>query len=199
MNVDLSFLGDATWLNPPPAWSRDAAGLAITTGFETDFWRNTFYGFERDNGHFFGTVVKGDFTATAIFEGVYETLYDQAGLMLRLDERNWLKLGIEFSGGVTNFSVVATRGRSDWSMVSAPLAAGPQAIRLTRVGGAALAHFRDAATNWHLMRVADFPEASPAQLGPMACSPQRAGFQVRFTTFSVGPAISSPLHPAQDG
>ena len=166
----------------------------MTTGLETDFWRDTFYGFKRDNGHFFGTAVRGDFTATVVFEGSYEALYDQAGVMLRLDERNWLKMGIGFSDGVTNFSVVVTRDRSDWSIVRVPLVSGPQAVRLTRVAGAVLADFRDAAATWQLMRVADFPDSAESQVGPMVCSPQRAGFQARFTTFSVGPAISSPLH-----
>jgi len=36
-----------TWLNSPPAWYGDAHRLEVTTGAETDFWQNTFYGFQR--------------------------------------------------------------------------------------------------------------------------------------------------------
>ena len=43
----------------------------------------------------------------------HETLYDQAGLMLRIDERNWLKAGIEFVDGRQMLSVVATT--HEWS------------------------------------------------------------------------------------
>jgi len=199
----------AEWLNEPPEWSVQSEILQVTTAGETDFWQSTFYGFRRDNGHFLHSQVEGDFTALVEFEGQYETLYDQAGLMLRLDERNWIKLGIEHSDGVTNFSLVCTRdGLSDWAVTARPLLTGPQAVRLTRVGGAAIAHYRDAsggwrlaaggwrlaAGGWRLMRLCPFPETSSLQIGPMACSPQRAGFQVRFTRFEVGPPIANPLH-----
>jgi regulation of enolase protein 1 (concanavalin A-like superfamily) len=126
------------------------------------------------------------------FEGEYEALYDQAGLMLRLDGETWLKAGIEHSDGVTNFSAVVTRGRSDWSVIEAPLVRGPQRLRLTRQAGAVLIHFA-AGEMWRLMRVADFPDG-PALLGPMACSPSRGGFRARFLGLSVGPVAADPLH-----
>jgi hypothetical protein len=39
-----------TWRNPPPAVRAKGGDLIVTTGFETDFWRETFYGFVHDNG-----------------------------------------------------------------------------------------------------------------------------------------------------
>ena len=60
---------------------------------KTDFWRETHYGFIRDDGHFRDVAAEGDFTADVAFRGDYRELYDQAGLMLRLDERNWIKAG----------------------------------------------------------------------------------------------------------
>ena len=186
---------EAEWLNEPPEWSIDGDVLNVTTGRDTDFWQSTFYGFHRDDGHFLHRPAKGDLTAQVVFEGQYETLYDQAGLMLRIDERNWIKLGIEHSDGVTNFSLVCTRdGLSDWSVAAQPLLTGPQSVRLTRVGGAVIAHYRNAEGAWQLLRLCPFPEAAGARIGPMACSPQREGFRVRFTDFQVGPPISNPLH-----
>jgi regulation of enolase protein 1 (concanavalin A-like superfamily) len=187
---------DATaWMNEPPEWSIQSDVLELTTGRDTDFWQSTFYGFRRDDGHFLHRQAEGDFTAQVEFEGRYETLYDQAGLMLRIDERNWIKLGIEHSDGVTNFSLVCTRdGLSDWSVTARPLLTGPQAVRLTRVGSAAIAHYRDAEGGWQLMRLCPFPDIAAVRVGPMACSPQRTGFQVRFTRFAVDPPIANPLH-----
>jgi regulation of enolase protein 1 (concanavalin A-like superfamily) len=46
----------------------------------------------------------------------YDALYDQAGIMIRLDERNWLKVGIEKSDGQCQLSSVLTIDRSDWAI-----------------------------------------------------------------------------------
>ena len=43
------------------------------------------------------------------------------------------------------------------------------------------------------MRVADFPDGA-ATIGPMACSPERAGFEVAFTGFEITAPIDHPLH-----
>ena len=188
-------LAGATWHCEPPHWTLADDVLSMTSGNETDFWQNTFYGFRRDDGHFLGLGMAGDFTAVVAFDAAYEVLYDQAGLMMRADAETWVKTGIEYSDDVTNFSTVVTRaGRSDWSVTSVPKLAGLQRVRLTRSGGAVITHFLGADGTWQLMRLADFPEAASVRVGPMACSPQRNGFEVRFHAFEVGPALPSPLH-----
>ena len=192
----LKFLKTAVWHCEPPNWSlSEEAGLSLETGNKTDFWQDTYYGFNRDDGHFFGAAIEADFTAILEFEGFYNTLYDQAGLMLRLDHNNWVKAGIEFSDQVTNFSIVVTRnGRSDWSVMACPNVSGPQKVRLTHTNAAVLAHYLGGDGRWHLTRVADFPTETKMQLGPMACSPQRGGFAAIFKSLNVTPPISSPLH-----
>jgi regulation of enolase protein 1 (concanavalin A-like superfamily) len=81
----------------------------------TDFWRETHYGFTHDNGHLFGHDTGGDFTMQVRVRANYDALYDQAGIMIRLDERNWLKAGIEKSDGHCQLSSVLTVDRSDWA------------------------------------------------------------------------------------
>ncbi len=188
-------LGDAQWHCEPPDWKLTEGSLTVTTGNETDFWQETFYGFRRDDGHFLGRGVAGDFSATVTFDAQYEVLYDQAGLMMRADAQNWLKAGIEYSDDVTNFSAVVTRGgRSDWSVIGVPKVSGPQQVRLTRLGGAVIVHYKGQSGLWQLMRLADFPADAAVSVGPMACSPQRAGLVVRFDDFQIGPPVDNPLH-----
>lgn len=189
------FLADAVWHCEPPEWLLRGNTLTLTTGEKTDFWQDTFYGFRRDDGHFLGREAAGDFTASVTFDAEYEVLYDQAGMMMRSDAQNWLKTGIEYSDDVTNFSVVVTRGgRSDWSVVAVPKVSGPQTVRLTRKGGAVIVHYRGADERWHLMRLANFPEEISVRVGPMACSPERAGLKARFDAMQVASPIDSPLH-----
>lgn len=194
MRNDLERLRDARWLNEPPVWSLADEALRLETGDKTDFWRDTLYGFRRDSGHALLVPVEGDFTAHLTFAGDYETLYDQAGLMLRQDESVWLKAGVEHSDGVANMSVVATRGASDWSTTARPDLSGPQRLRLTRRADAVVVQFRNEANRWQLLRVASLPATGPVHIGPMACSPQRAGFRARFTEFHLAPPVPEALH-----
>lgn len=187
-------LADGEWINPPVTWSLSGGALHLTTNDRTDFWRETHYGFWRDNGHFWQLSAPREFTTTLVFEGDYETLYDQAGLMLRIDADNWIKCGIEHSDGMTNFSTVVTRGKSDWSVIGQPLISGPQTVRLTAQNNAVIAHFKTPNGTWRLMRVADFPTSSEAMVGPMACSPERGGFKARFLDLQINLPIKNPLH-----
>jgi len=45
------------WFNEPKQWGADT----ITTDADTDFWRTTHYGYDRDSGHILGVDRTGDF------------------------------------------------------------------------------------------------------------------------------------------
>jgi uncharacterized protein len=183
------------WLNEPPQWSGNARSLSLTTGARTDFWRETFYGFVRDSGHAWLTPISGDFSATAVIHGDYQTLYDQAGMMLRIDESRWIKAGIEFTDGLMHFSVVMTRGVSDWSVIPLHSAAPdmPVHVRLTRHGDAVRVQFHLGDGKWQMARLCPFP-SDDAMVGITACSPERDGFSARFKDISIGPPIARKLH-----
>jgi regulation of enolase protein 1 (concanavalin A-like superfamily) len=184
------------WLNEPQSWREDDGILRITTGDRTDFWRETHYGFIRDDGHLRYKTVEGDFTAELQFSGGYQELYDQAGLMLRINERNWIKAGIEFVAGRQMLSVVVTRDFSDWSTAPAPRDVEWMGLRVSRHSSAVRVEWAGAETDGspQLMRLAYLPESTSIQVGPMCCSPQRRGFEARFREFRVDPGVSADLH-----
>jgi len=175
------------WFNEPPQWSDEDGKLTVTTGPKTDFWQKTHYGFRRDNGHFYHQVARGDFVAEVRLAGDYRDLYDQAGLMVRLDADHWLKCGIEFVEGVQHASAVATNVYSDWSVV--PLPENPAAIwlRLKRQGDSVEVSYSLDGAAYTMLRLAYLPPADEVQVGPMACSPDGAGFTVTFEGFIVRP------------
>jgi regulation of enolase protein 1 (concanavalin A-like superfamily) len=183
------------WLNPPAHAEHRDDGVFVRTGAETDFWRETYYGFWHDNGHFFHRTVQGDFTAEVTVDGRYETLYDQAGLMVRLGEANWVKAGIEYTDGAAYFSVVVTNNQSDWSLLKIPPAPSGQRLRLTRHSEAIRVQYLDSeAGKWKMARLAYLPRSSSIEVGIMCCSPQRAGFEAAFRDFTLESAISHELH-----
>lgn len=184
------------WLNEPPSWREADGVLQVATGDRTDFWRETHYGFIRDDGHLAYREVSGDFTASVEFSGEYEALYDQAGLMLRLDEWNWIKAGIELVGGREMLSAVVTRDYSDWSTIPLPEKQEWIALRFLRSVDAVRIEWGAPGGAFHLFRLAHFPPGDPVMVGPMCCSPQRAGFRAAFRGFTLGPLVADPLHGA---
>ena len=183
---------DMHWLGEPPHWSVSGDTLKVTTGHRTDFWRRTFYGFTRDNGHFLYREIEGDFTATVTIDGEYQVLYDQLGLMLRVSETDWLKTGTEYTDGAAHLSTVVTREFSDWSVLPGRL--GPVTIRLTRHAEALRVQFLDGAGRWQLARLAYLPMPQVCQVGLMCCSPERGGFEATFTGFSITEPVARDLH-----
>jgi regulation of enolase protein 1 (concanavalin A-like superfamily) len=183
------------WLNEPPYWNSKSGIITATTGPETDFWRETHYGFIRDSGHFYYQPVSGDFTAQVSFSGDYDTLYDQAGLMLRLDARTWIKTGIEYVDERQTLSAVVTRDFSDWSLT--PLLSRPAGLclRLSREGTAVRIEYSSNGVHYETLRLAYLPWQETAQVGIMLCSPKREGFTARFEDFEVG-ALIKPAEKA---
>ena len=182
------------WHVAPPHASVGADGvLTVETAKGSDYWRETQYGFVRDHGHALLRPAPREFTVTVTVQGQYEHLYDQAGLMVRSSETHWLKQGVEFVGR-QQWSAVVTRQKSDWSVLPAGNHEVTQ-FRCIRRGDALILHARPGTTgNWTLMRVADYPPELDAQVGVFACSPERAGFQVKFLDFQLSPPDWRSLH-----
>lgn len=187
-------LDRGVWLNEPTRWSRHGDGLSVTTDRASDFWRETLYGFTRDNGHFLGVPTAGGFTAQVRVRADYDRLYDQAGLMVRLDEQHWVKTGVEFTDGARMLSTVVTAPRSDWS-VSAPAGdPGDLFLRVTVAKGALRIQASLDGRFWPLLRLAPFPVADRYLVGPMCCTPERAGLAVEFSEFTVSAPTTKDLH-----
>jgi regulation of enolase protein 1 (concanavalin A-like superfamily) len=184
-----------TWLNPPLSEMRTAEALTVRTRGATDFWQQTFYGFRRHSGHFLHRTVRGDFTAAVKFTGRYEALYDQAGLMLRVDETHWAKTGIEYTDGERHLSAVVTNEFSDWSVLPYRHDRDEVSIRVTRHGEAIRIQFADPGTGqWQMLRLAYLKPTAELEVGIMCCSPEREGFEVSFRDFEIGPPIARALH-----
>lgn len=182
------------WLNEPARWNLGPDGLAVVTDQATDFWRQTHYGFIRHSGHFFGHEVAGSFTATVRVRARYESLYDQAGLMVLLDEENWVKAGIELSDGEALLGSVLTLGRSDWAVGAFRGDPSDFWIRATVDLGVLRVQASADGRRWPLIRLCPFPLAERYMVGPMCCTPERAGLEVLFSEFDVMPPSAKALH-----
>ena len=175
------------WYNEPSNWTSDENSITIKSEPETDFWRITHSGFIGDNGHFYAQSQAGDFQADVKVSGEYTSMYDQAGLMVRVDEATWIKCGIEYMDGRQHVSAVVTREFSDWSMVLLP--SNPPAIwlRLKRVGITIEISYALDGTSYQLLRQAYLSSAKSLDVGVMTAAPIGKGFTASFEGLTIQP------------
>jgi uncharacterized protein len=183
-----------TWLNEPAQWSLDKETLRVTTDLKTDFWRETHYGFVRHTGHLFGYRTSGDFTASVRVRGAFRELYDQAGIMVLLDEQRWVKAGIEYSDARSSVSSVLTTAKSDWALSAFSGDPGDFWVRATLADGVLKLQVSADGKVWPSIRLCPFPIAPAYIVGPMCCTPERAGLEVEFSNFKIEPPMNKGLH-----
>jgi regulation of enolase protein 1 (concanavalin A-like superfamily) len=175
------------WYQEPKKWSGTPRSLSVRVDSATDYWRITHYGFIRDNGPFYYYEATGDFEASVKVSGQYKELFHQAGLMVRIDNKNWIKTGIEYVDGVQNVSAVVTREVSDWSVV--PRNDSPASIwlKLLRKGDYVEIRYSFDNKDFKMLRLAYFPPQVKAQIGIVAAAPGKLPFNVLFEDFEVKP------------
>ncbi|MGH3383264.1 MAG: DUF1349 domain-containing protein [Nocardioidaceae bacterium] len=187
---------DGRWLNEPTTWFEDGGDLLVSADEGSDFWRTTSYGFVHDSGHALLTGLPIGSAVEVAFTLDYDEMYDQAGLLVRADESHWVKAGVEISDGHPQLGAVVTNGCSDWSMAPVPDWAGRRVtLRGSRAGDALTLRARVDDEPWRMFRVVPLDPDLAAAAGPYCCAPQHAGLQVRFHTFTTGPADRA-LHDA---
>jgi len=173
------------WLNEPAQWSQRRGSLVVTADAATDFWRITGYGYIRDNGHLYAEQLSGDFQLSMRVRGSYAAQYDQAGAMVRLDERRWLKTGVEYFDGRLRLSTVITLEHSSWAMADLPADVRELALQLTRRGDAVEVRYRAGDGEMELAALAYLPPGEQLLAGAMCAAPEGSGFQVTFEDLKI--------------
>jgi len=175
-----SLFAKMKWLNEPAIAKQSGDQFVVTSKPKTDFWRKTFYDYVTDNGHFFFLPITGDFTFECRVAGRYAALYDQAGLMARMDSSNWLKCGLELVDGIGHASVVVTREYSDWSTIRGITTKDPLWWRMVRKGSSLEILYSLDGKNFISTRLGYLPLQASVDTGIMCASPEGNGFESRF-------------------
>jgi uncharacterized protein len=175
------------WLNEPASWQRTDDLLKVNVDPGTDFWRVTGYGYIRDSGHVYGEVLAGDLDVAVRVRGNWATQYDQAGVMLRADERTWLKTGVEFFEGRPRLSTVLTLGLSSWTVANLPDDTDDIALRVSRRGDAVEIRYStdDDGGSPDLAALVYLPPDTELLVGVMCAAPEGSGFSVSFRELRI--------------
>lgn len=173
------------WFNEPEKWQIKDNSLIMQVTPKTDYWRISHYGFTVDDAPFYYGTYGGEFEAKVKLTGDYKARFDQMGLMIRVDQKNYIKTGVEFVDGKFNISTVVTHEQSDWSVT--PLDKAPPFIwikAVRRLDAIEIYYSLDDKT-YIMTRNAPLQDNSPVMVGLMAASPDGNGFEAKFEKFSV--------------
>ncbi len=186
------------WINPPQKFTVGPSEVTLQTEPGTDFWQRTFYGFRNNNAPAFLFDRSDNFTFSVTVECEYKTLFDQAGIIIWIDENNWIKTSLEYENQAFSRlgAVVTNAGYSDWSTRNSP--AVPQIeLRVSRRGPDFLIEARTD-TKWEQLRIAHLgvlgettaemgvtPSAGlvpgpSVGVGVYACSQEDSSFEAKF-------------------
>jgi regulation of enolase protein 1 (concanavalin A-like superfamily) len=173
------------WLNPPMKTELSPEGFTVTASEKSDFWRETSYGFVHNDGH----ALLNDFPQDSALELSwmlnYREQFDQAGLMVYHDDRNWIKAGVEFADGSPQLGAVVTNGKSDWSVAPVSEWMNKEVfLRFSRTGDALTIRAK-AEGEWRLVRLVPLDPNLDWKVGLFCASPTRAGLKILFKSLKV--------------
>ena len=173
------------WFNEPAKWEIKNNALTMQVTPKSDYWRISHYGFTVDDAPFYYATYGGEFEAKVKITGAYKVRFDQMGLMLRIDEKNYIKTGVEFVDGKFNISTVVTHDKSDWSVTTLDKAPPFVWIKVVRRLDAVEVFYSYDDKTYVMTRNAPLQDNTPVMVGLMAACPDGNGFEAKFEHFTV--------------
>ena len=178
------------WTRKPEIVTIAQEMVEIVTEPHTDLWQRTYYGFRNDNvpvlqmttdEKFFSFVVKTEFAES-------HHRFDQCGIAVYLDSKNWLKASIEFEN--ENFqrlgSVVTNRGYSDWATTDIPAGVKEMWYRLSRRESDYCVECSEDGIHFRQMRICHLWQGDgEIAFGIYACSPEDSSFRAVFSHMEI--------------
>jgi len=181
------------WFNEPEHWRIENNSVIIQPNAASDFWQRTHYGFQNDNGHFLYLETNKDIIMQTHVRFKAAHQFDQSGLMIRLDQDNWLKTSIEYQleNPASLGAVVTNFGYSDWSIQFVDQQINEAWFRLERSGKDFVIDASLDGKVWHRIRVCRLHKADGiVQCGLYSCSPIDCGYEAIFEQFEINDAIA---------
>lgn len=186
---------DYQWMNKPEKIHEQDDALIFHTKGDTDFWRNTHYQFNRMTGHaLLKNIPSEEFRCTGSFRVKPEHTFDQAGILIFVDEDNWIKCSVEYipEGPSHLGGVVTSYAYSDWSTQDFPNARISEEMTFEIIYQAndVEIYFIDQQGKREQIRIGRLHNPNGVKeikIGPYACSPNELdqGFEVEVTKWKI--------------
>ena len=181
---------DMKWIREPKEYTISSDRIEILTEPYTDLWQRTYYNFRNDNApvlqaetedRYFSFTVKTDFAGSC-------HRFDQCGIVMYLDQDNWLKASVEYENGSFQHlgSVVTNHGYSDWATTAIPSDIKTMWYRFSRREDDYCIESSVDGENFTQMRICHMWEgAGRIRFGVYACSPENSSYKAVFTDMKI--------------
>ena len=174
------------WHNEPEEWSQHRTTVMLRVPPGTDCWRKTLTNTVIDNAPFYFLEVQGDFEVRVKVRASYDNPDDQAGIMVREDEENWVKLGIQMVDGIPHMCATVTHDYSDMSMHPLPRLPEFIWVHAKKIGDGLEVYISEDSFDWMQIRQGDITDDCIMQVGLYCASPNsKDGFEVTFEDFMI--------------
>ena len=179
-----------SWTREPERCTIGPERIEVVTRPRTDLWQRTYYHFQNDNAPVFQME-----TEEKIFSFVVRTefqdscrRFDQCGIVMYLDSKNWLKASVEFENEAFQHlgSVVTNHGWSDWATTAIDASVKSMWYRLSRREDDYCIECSPDGEMWRQMRVCHMHEGGGRiRFGIYACSPEDSSFKAVFSQLQL--------------
>lgn len=190
VNFDLKELN---WTRAPKSYQILDDGIEIITSPNTDLWQRTYYGFRNDNAPLLQIKTTNkyfSFTVKTKFDS--KKRFDQCGIVIYLDQDNWLKASTEFENNKIQRlgSVVTNLGYSDWATTDIDASINEVWYRLSRRQSDYLIEYSYDGINFYQMRICHLFKGDQAiNFGIYACSPEDSSFKAMFSHLNLSECV----------
>lgn len=178
--MKLESLIDFEWYNEPDNVVFAGQEMKIVAKPQTDFWQAVHHKLSKDNAHFFYKTVSDDFELVVKWRCDNNADFNQCGVMVRSDQRNWFKFS--FMSKDASKPEIGTcltiQGHSDWAGTT--LLRAPQEIfyKLTRKQDDFVASYSLDGEHYIRLRQFYLPHIEPEiKAGAYIAAPQNKPFE----------------------
>lgn len=174
------------WMNKPKKVKSEGTCITVPrVPQKSDCWRKTRHNFILDNAPFYWHKVAGDFEVVCKLSGTFSSMYDKAGLMVRLDAENWVTSGMECFNDMMNHSTCITKDVTDWSLAPLPPNVEKDGIwfAIKRIGDSIEAFYSLEGRKWVQTRQGIFSKAPVLKVGIVCACPMGEPFKVNFDMY----------------
>jgi uncharacterized protein len=169
-----------SWENTPVSYEIKKHGLTIVAGEKTDMFRDPQATYNTDNAPKLLFQPDSNFVLTASVQHKFESKWDAGALVIKADEKTWIKFAFEkdYKENHRVVSVVTKDISDDCNSIATN--SDKLYYKIAKAGKVVTLYCSEDGVDWFLVRHLQFESSNPVKVGFLAQSPTGKVCRVSF-------------------